>query len=669
MSRREPPPIPLVADSDLDGASRPSWFMTQEGLASARVGWSDTVVPADAALADPAPVLKAPGTTSARNEARPTFSGVASSTLDTRTDSVAPAVTTPHGRPGDTTFRRLFGAFVLARALLGTLLLLIQVVLMLYGSAQPPLLGMLGCGAYAVLTVLTWRSSLKAEPPVNASGYLRQRWLFGTVGVDLLMFTLLLLLVGGGLNVPAMYALPVLMAATLSTLRVALAASALSALALLLVAALQQIAGGEPSVLYTQAGLTGAGLFVMAMLTGEVASRLARQEQTTRTTMELARQQALLNRLVLEEMQEGVMVVDRSGHVRAANPAALELIGAPERPWATAFELQGVPNWEPLLQAVERAYQGWRWPEAGIDLPLRAGRDSAAAERHMRVRGRFTRRRSREVSEPLCVLFIEDIRIVQARARQEKLAAMGRISAGIAHEIRNPLAAIAQANQLLAEDLEQDPHLARLTRMVADNVERLRRIVDDVQAYAPAGPVRDAPLLDLTEQAVSICEDWARTAGLAVGPESVLYIRTDPERLRVRFDPEHLRRVLVNLLDNALRHGSRQPRAVWVQVSAYGSDGARLWVASDGDPIPADIEPYLFEPFFSTRSRGSGLGLYICRELCERHGASIEYRLRRPPARHRNSFVVTMPRWSSEPPTPAPHERAPRTPTPPAGRR
>jgi two-component system, NtrC family, sensor histidine kinase PilS len=114
------------------------------------------------------------------------------------------------------------------------------------------------------------------------------------------------------------------------------------------------------------------------------------------------------------------------------------------------------------------------------------------------------------------------------------------------------------------------------------------------------------------------------------------------DALAVLFDAEHLRRVLVNLLDNARRYASTAPGAIALTASATSAEQARLSVASDGEPIAADIEPFLFEPFFSTRSRGTGLGLYICRELCERYGGSIDYWQHPPEARHHNEFVVTL---------------------------
>jgi two-component system, NtrC family, sensor histidine kinase PilS len=246
------------------------------------------------------------------------------------------------------------------------------------------------------------------------------------------------------------------------------------------------------------------------------------------------------------------------------------------------------------------------------------------------------------------VLFLEDIRAVQARSRQEKLAAMGRVSAGIAHEIRNPLAAIAQANALLSEDAT-DPAQRQLMLMVTENVERLKRIVDDVMEVAP-GQAQEVGAIDATTRIATICAEWAHAAGVEIGGNGLLHVELPAEPIGVLFDPEHLRRVLVNLLDNARRHASGRPGAVLVRLEASADVPGRVVfeVLSDGAPIPADVEAYLFEPFFSTRSRGAGLGLYICRELCERYGARIDYRLLPPEESRRNDFYVDMRRGAVE---------------------
>jgi two-component system sensor histidine kinase PilS (NtrC family) len=264
------------------------------------------------------------------------------------------------------------------------------------------------------------------------------------------------------------------------------------------------------------------------------------------------------------------------------------------------------------------------------------------SRRTLRVRVRFTRKREPQASEEFCVLFLEDVRNVQARSRQEKLAAMGRVSAGIAHEIRNPLAAISQANALLAEDAT-DPAQRQLMKMVSENVERLKRIVDDVMEVAP-GQMQEAGAIDATAQIGVICAEWAQAAGVEIGGNGILHFALPAEPLGVLFDAEHLRRVLVNLLDNARRHASDRPGAIEVRLEASADVPGRVvfGVRSDGAPIPGDVEAYLFEPFFSTRSRGTGLGLYICRELCERYGARIDFRLLPPEEPRRNDFFVDM---------------------------
>jgi two-component system sensor histidine kinase PilS (NtrC family) len=217
---------------------------------------------------------------------------------------------------------------------------------------------------------------------------------------------------------------------------------------------------------------------------------------------------------------------------------------------------------------------------------------------------------------------------------------MGRVSAGIAHEIRNPLAAIAQANALLQEEAVE-PEQQMLTAMVADNVERLKRIVDDVMEVAPGAEPEPQPI-DLGAEVGRIVADWSRTNHVALGAGSRLSVELPAESLPVVFDADHLRRVLVNLLDNARRYAGPQAAAIVLSARPVSAEQARVSVASDGEPIAPDIEPFLFEPFFSTRSRGTGLGLYICRELCERYGGTIDYWQHPPEAQHRNEFVVSL---------------------------
>jgi two-component system sensor histidine kinase PilS (NtrC family) len=247
-------------------------------------------------------------------------------------------------------------------------------------------------------------------------------------------------------------------------------------------------------------------------------------------------------------------------------------------------------------------------------------------------------------AEDLCVMFLQDQREMEARMRSDKLASMGRMSAAVAHEIRNPLAAIAQANALLDEDLS-DPRHKQLTQMVQQNALRLEKIVEEVLNISRVQQREHtavAKQLDLNEGVERICRDWQSQTGGA----PVLRVNLPSGTIEVGFEAEHLRRILVNLLDNARRYASEQAESIQVSVATSSTGQGSLSVWSDGPPMDQSVERHLFEPFFSSESRSSGLGLYICRELCEGHGASIAYYRTQRNARGKdsagNEFLVTF---------------------------
>ena len=559
----------------------------------------------------------------------------------------------------DTAFVRVYRTYVAARAAVGVGLVAVPSVSGLSGLRASEAVVLVSL-AYAVQAITLWllprfgTLAVAADQVLLQARQRRRQWL-ATIGVDLLAFTLLHLLeVGSSFNYAALLVLPVLMAGVLTSRLLALGTAAAVALVLLL-AAWRAPSSGEGPALMLQSGLAGMGLFMITLLAGELAARLAREELAARGSLELARQQAQLNRLVIEEMADGVLVVDRRLQVRAANPAARALLVDQGLGPLAPFMLDRTPAWAELLKAAQRALDEGEWPDAGRDVLMAFGEGHS---RTLRLRVRFMRNRALDRTpdrspdraadandadrnaEPAAVLLLEDLRTLQARIRQEKLAAMGRVSAGIAHEIRNPLAAISQANALLMED-NLPPQQQRLASMVADNVERLKRLVDDVMEVAP-GAEPALRTIDASAAVGSTASEWARTMQLPMGANSRLRADIRSEPLGVSFDPEHLRRVLVNLLDNAHRHASAAPGSIFLRLASRDESWVVLSVLSDGAPIAPEVERRLFEPFFSTRSRGSGLGLYICRELCERYGASIEYRPRPAAERLRNEFLVSM---------------------------
>jgi two-component system sensor histidine kinase PilS (NtrC family) len=216
------------------------------------------------------------------------------------------------------------------------------------------------------------------------------------------------------------------------------------------------------------------------------------------------------------------------------------------------------------------------------------------------------------------LLYLQDMDQVQAQAQQLKLAALGRLTANIAHEIRNPLAAISHAAELLAEE-DPDPLRTRLARIIGDNSARLNRLVTDVLELGRR---------DRAEPEILHWQSFARALVEELSlhdPTAQTRIHISGDDLPFLFDRGHLHRVLWNLVTNALHHASLAEAAITLDAMAVaGTDQIALYVRNDGPGIEPSLRGQIFEPFFTTRSAGTGLGLYIGRELCEANGAVLD---------------------------------------------
>lgn len=553
------------------------------------------------------------------------------------------APTTPDTGPGETrpalhlatrAAERFWSTFMQARLVVASVLLVLQGVVLALGTADS-WISLVLCAVH-LGTVVGVHHSLQ---PSLRHGLMPVPWAL-TVGIDVLVFATLQFWQHGGLNYALLFALPVLMSAILGPQLRGLATAAAVTLLLLGEAvwvALTNDDGTGPRLI--QPAITGTGFFLVALLAHQLARRLDSEQALAERNQLAARTQVAVNELIIETMTDGVLVVDERGMVRTLNPAAAAMLAGPEDAKTQLFLLGARPHCLPLLALVQDTF-AQRAPQHG-QVTLMAHADLT---RRLRVQTRPTPpRHTGDATDDtrLCVVFLQDLHELEARVRTEKLVAMGRMTVAVAHEIRNPLSAIAQANALLQEDLH-DPQLLRLSAMVATHTQRLNRIVDDVlnvvRLPGQAAPP-DVPPVVLDATVDATVREWCTQHRCTTR----LSWHGGCGQRQVRFDGEHLRRILVNLLDNASRYAGQDQAAIQVATRVDASGLLRLSVWSNGSPLSPSVRLHLFEPFFSSESRSSGMGLYLCRELCERYQTTMDYQRSERDGQAGNEFFLLLP--------------------------
>ena len=432
----------------------------------------------------------------------------------------------------------------------------------------------------------------------------------GQVFADIFLLTLLMYSSGGVVSGLGLLVLVTLAASSLIAHgRLAMFHASVATLAVLFeetYLSYSPIASPSGAGNYLQAALLSTTYFAVAGLAYYLAKRLSVSEAIAyRQRIDLANLDTV-NRLVIQDMQDGVIVVDGDNRVRQINSQAERLLGP-------LMGQRGEVRIDIYASSLAARIAEWRDSGDISLMPLRT------PDGHRSFRTRITPIGNKRALG--AVIFLEDLSRLQAQAQQLKLAALGRLTANIAHEIRNPLSSIGHATQLLQEDNAFDTTQKRLLEIIHDNTLRLDRMVHDILQLNRKD--RGQPeSLQLASYLQSFCQEFSHSEPL---PDGLFRIEADPT-LVIQFDRYHLHQVLWNVCRNAWRHCRQQAGSIRLLASQAGDeDGLQLDIIDDGPGVPSDIQAQLFEPFFTTESTGTGLGLYIARQLAEANNATLDY--------------------------------------------
>ncbi|MFZ6848545.1 sensor histidine kinase [Undibacterium sp. RuRC25W] len=407
----------------------------------------------------------------------------------------------------------------------------------------------------------------------------------------------------------------------------------------------------------SQAGLFGASFFAVAYVVNRLASNLISQEKlATQRGNELAMQQAI-NRLVIADMGDGVLVLDHTGRLFEINRAAERMLGGNLTKDMIGIKLSNIVALRTLMEALSDMHTHQAENAIGLNednttfvsIPcyvddtktmLKQSIESSSFggrnERqqfvtHLKLRVMLVKdvnvSKRNESAGEYVILFMQDVSDIENQAQQLKLASMGRLTASIAHEVRNPLSSISYAASLLNEDIEhiEDNKIQakRLLKIVDDNVTRLNQLIEDILKLSRKARNDIAPY-SLMSAVTKCVQDFVETQKL----QSDLIVVSQDIDFQVRFDPGHLIEIITNLMSNAVRYASGRPASIRLYAFLNGAGRQELHIQDDGPPISYDVRAHLFEPFYTTSRMGTGLGLYMARELCLNNHALLDYEYR-----------------------------------------
>lgn len=427
-----------------------------------------------------------------------------------------------------------------------------------------------------------------------------ERQLVAQVGVDIVAISWLMHLSGGILGgLGLLLIVPVAATGMLPTMRTVLLAASVATLLLLFEQLWRALGVGSVLGSFVRTSLLSIGLFAVAVFSHALA-------RSARSSADLAGEKgreverlARINARVIQELPFGVLVVDSQGCILLANSQAEE-------------QLRGNFHADCTLSqcSPQLAMQWAAWSREGRarTCPFQIGQT--------RLRARFIELEPER--EAGAIVVIEDVTELEAEAQRMKLAALGRLTANLAHEIRNPLSAVNHAAQLLKEG--QGPEVqVRLCKIIEDNAQRLSWLVDDVLSLNRRDRL-DQETLPLAAVVAAFVEEFQRNERV---PEGTVQVEIELGT-EIGFDRMHLQQILWNLCRNAWHFCSQGPASIRVSARREGA-GVNVDIFNDGPPVDAKLREHLFEPFYTTNQQGSGLGLYISRELAEANRAHLRY--------------------------------------------
>jgi two-component system sensor histidine kinase PilS (NtrC family) len=476
--------------------------------------------------------------------------------------------------------------------------------------ADPPVLGAryptIFITTALIYAVIAWLSLLYMYRRPHAALALVQVQLF----VDIACITVMMH-ASGGVSSGIGGLLVIYIGAASLTLRSrhAYLGAAIAALAILGEQAVSFMSGHGQVNAFLPAGVLGAIIFSVASVANPLARRLQESEALARQRgIDLA-DMAQLNDYIIQHLRESIVVVDKSEHIRLINQSAAEHLGVNRD--RTGHSLASIsPELHQILQA-------WRINQYRSSTPgsLMSVDGSVKIDVHI---------------APLignedgpALIFLEDASLLTQKVQQTKLAALGRLSASIAHEIRNPVGALSHAGQLLNESPQAGDYERRLLDIISDNSKRVSEIVDNVMRLSRREPTNPQSI-SLGEWVREFVTEFAATLEI---PDDRFEI-IEEENIEVQMDPGHLRQICWNLSENAVHYADPVGNEQVITIRSGRLPSSRrpfLEVTDRGPGIPEDMHEQLFEPFATGRIGGTGLGLFISRELCECNRASLIY--------------------------------------------